>query len=57
MKVIVTDDGTPPLSDFETIQITVNDLLHPAPLVNAGVDQAALEGQVISFTGTYTEAG
>ena len=57
VKVIVTDSGTPPLSDFEIIQITVNDLLHPAPLVNAGVDQGALEGQVISFTGTYTEAG
>jgi PKD repeat protein len=44
------------MGDSETIQITVNDP-HLAPIVDAGGDQMALEGEVISFTGTYTNGG
>jgi hypothetical protein len=56
VKVIVTDDAGFPLSDFEIIQITVNEV-NLDPIVDAGPDQAAGEGQLVQFTGSFVDPG
>src|SRR5439155_20486011 len=54
VTVRVTDNGTPALSDFETLNIIVS---NAAPVVNAGADKAGAEGQSISFSGVVTDPG
>ena len=51
----VVSDGT--LTDTATVSITIHGLgdANDAPLVYAGADQPASEGEVISFTGVYTD--
>ena len=52
--VRVTDDGTPILDDFETIQITVNEV-NTAPVLDPVSDQGGDELTLISFTATATD--
>ncbi|PYP99840.1 MAG: hypothetical protein DMF83_29675, partial [Acidobacteria bacterium] len=54
VTVRVTDNGTPALSDFETLNIIVS---NAAPVVNAGADKTGAEGQSISFSGVFTDPG
>ena len=56
MKVIVTDNDALPMSDFETIQVTVNEV-NLDPIVDAGPDQEASEGQPVHFTGSFVDPG
>jgi PKD repeat protein len=56
LKVIVTDNGTFPLSDYEIIQVTVNEV-NLDPIVDAGPDQEASEGQPVHFTGSFVDPG
>jgi hypothetical protein len=56
VKVIVTDNSGFPLSDFEIIQVTVNEV-NLDPIVDAGPDQAANEGQPVHFTGSFVDPG
>ena len=56
VKVIVTDNGTFPMSDFEIIHITVNEI-NLNPVVDAGPDQEASEGQPVHFTGSFVDPG
>ena len=56
LKVIVADNGSFPLSDFEIIQVTVNEV-NLDPIVDAGPDQAANEGQPVHFTGSFVDPG
>jgi hypothetical protein len=53
-KVVVTDNGTPQLSDEETITVTVNNI---APVVDAGADQSGTEGQTINLSGSFNDPG
>ena len=45
-----------PMSDFEIIQVTVNEV-NLDPIVDAGPDQEAGEGQPVSFTGSFVDPG
>ena len=54
VTVVVTDDGTPPLSDSETFGITVNEV-NQHPVVKAGPNQTVEEAQSVQFTGTFTD--
>lgn len=56
VKVIVTDNGASPMSDFETIQVTVNEV-NLDPIVEAGPDQGAAEGQPVYFIGSFVDPG
>jgi PKD repeat protein len=56
LKVIVTDNGASPMNDFETIQVTVNEV-NLNPIVDAGPDQEASEGQPVHFTGSFVDPG
>ncbi len=54
VTVRVTDDGTPSLSDFETVNITVREVNQPpvlAPIGNKSVD----EGSLLTFTASATD--
>jgi VCBS repeat-containing protein len=55
VTVRVTDDGTPALDDFETIQITVNEV-NNAPVLGAIGDRSGDELTLISFTATATDS-
>ncbi len=55
ITVRVTDDGTPLLSDFETIQVTVNEL-NVAPVLDAIGNKTVEEGSPLTFTATATDA-
>ncbi|MEQ1791368.1 MAG: tandem-95 repeat protein, partial [Nitrospiraceae bacterium] len=48
VTITVTDNGTPALSDSETIQITVNEV-NQAPVLNAIGNQTVNEGQLLTF--------
>ena len=53
--VVVTDDGSPNLSDSETITVTVNEV-NVAPVLEAVGDQTVDEQTLLSFTATATDA-
>ena len=53
--VVVTDDGTPVLNDFETITVTVNEV-NVAPILGAVGDQTVDEQTLLTFTATATDA-
>jgi PKD repeat protein len=55
ITVRVTDDGVPPLDDFETLTITVIEV-NQAPVLAAIGDQSGDEGTLISFTASATDA-
>ncbi len=54
ITVRVTDDGSPPLSDFETITVTVNEV-NAAPVLGAIGAQNATQLSNLSFTATATD--
>jgi hypothetical protein len=51
----VTDDGSPPLDDFETITITVNEVNLP-PVLNSIGDKLINELTLLSFTASASDA-
>jgi Ca2+-binding RTX toxin-like protein len=53
--VLVTDNGTPALSESETFTITVNEV-NQAPVLTAIGAKAVSEGEVLAFTATATDA-
>ena len=53
--VVVTDDGTPNLSDSETITVTVNEV-NVAPVLDPVGDQTVDEQTLLTFTATATDA-
>ncbi|MBT8193302.1 MAG: tandem-95 repeat protein [Acidimicrobiia bacterium] len=53
--VVVTDDGTPNLTDRETITVTVNEA-NLAPVADPVVDVFPDEGDTVSLTATATDA-
>ncbi len=53
--VVVTDDGSPALSDSESIQVTVSEV-NQAPVVNAVANQAVDEGSLVTVTLTATDS-
>ena len=55
VTVRVTDNGTPTLSDFETIPITVDEV-NQAPVLAAIGNQSVDESALLSFTATATDA-
>src|SRR6185503_19369587 len=55
VTVRVTDNGTPNLSDFETITIDVAPQ-DAAPVLDAIGDKTVNEGSLLSFTATATDA-
>ncbi len=55
VTVRVTDSGVPGLSDFETIQITVNEV-NTAPVLNAIGSQSIAEGSQLAFSASATDS-
>ncbi len=55
VTVIVTDNGTPALSDNETITVTVNEV-NQAPVLNAIGDKVVDELALLTFTAGATDA-
>jgi hypothetical protein len=55
VTVRVTDNGTPPRADTETITITVNEANNP-PVLNAIGNKTVNEGTTLSFTATATDS-
>ena len=55
ITVVVTDDGTPALSDNEAITVTVNEV-NVAPVLAAIGGQAGSVGVPVTFTATATDA-
>ena len=55
MTVRVTDNGSPALSDSETISITVNEV-NVAPVLAAIGNKTVDEGSLLTFTATATDA-
>ncbi len=55
VTVRVTDNGVPGLSDFETIQITVNEV-NTAPVLNAIGSKSIAEGSQLTFTASATDS-
>ena len=55
VTVRVADDGTPPLDDYETIQITVAEV-NQAPALALIGDQNVDEGALLSFTAAAADA-
>ena len=56
ITVRVSDDGAPALEDAKTLIVTVNEV-NLAPLVVAVANQKAVEGQPISFSGSFIDPG
>ncbi len=54
ITVRVTDDGTPALSDFETITVTVAEV-NAAPVLDAIGNQTVNEGTALAFTATASD--
>ena len=50
----IVSDGT--LSDTATVAITVNPV-NDLPVTEAGADQSVIEGDLVSFTGVFTDPG
>ncbi len=55
VTVRVTDDGTPSLYDFETINITVGEVIQ-APVLAAIGNKSVDEGSLLTFTASATDA-
>ncbi len=55
LTVRVTDNGTPALSDFETITITVGSAPNQAPVLGAIGNKTAAELATLAFTATATD--
>ena len=55
ITVRVTEDGTPPVSDQETIQVTVNEV-NVAPVLAAISNKTVMAGNTVAFTATATDA-
>jgi hypothetical protein len=55
VTVRVTDNGSPALSDFETISITVNEV-NAAPVLAAIGNKSVNEGSLLTFTATATDS-
>jgi Ca2+-binding RTX toxin-like protein len=55
VTIRVTDSGTPNLFDEETFNITVNEVNQP-PVLDAIGDQTVIEGNLLTFTATATDA-
>ena len=55
VTVRVTDDGTPNLEDFETINITVREV-NQAPVLAAIGNKRINEGRLLTFTASATDA-
>jgi PKD domain-containing protein/putative Ig domain-containing protein len=55
VTIRVTDNGTPPLSDSETILITVCVCSNTAPVLGTIGNKAVNEGSLLSFTATATD--
>ncbi len=53
--VRVADSGDPSCSDFETIQVTVNDSANQCPVLNAIGNKTVTEGNLLTFTATATD--
>ncbi|MFP2995820.1 Ig-like domain-containing protein, partial [Spongiivirga sp. MCCC 1A20706] len=49
-QLTVTDDGSPALSDTDTVTVTIENLPNNAPLANAGPDQPNISSAATSFT-------
>jgi hypothetical protein len=54
VTIRVTDNGSPVLTDFETITITVTET-NSRPVLNPIGNKSGLEGSVITFTATATD--
>ena len=54
-SVVVADDGSPTLSDSQSITVTVNEV-NVAPLLAAIGSQTVNEGETVSLTATATDA-
>jgi hypothetical protein len=55
VTIRVTDNGSPPLNDFETITITVGEV-NAAPVLPVIGNKTVVEGSLLSFTVTATDA-
>ena len=55
INVRVTDDGTPSMSDFETVDITVGEI-NQTPVMPAIATQLIVEGSLMTFTALATDA-
>jgi hypothetical protein len=55
ITIRVTDNGSPPLSDSETITITVAEV-NAAPVLNAIGNKTINEGSTLTFTATATDS-
>src|SRR5205085_1692129 len=55
VTIRVTDNGTPPLSDFETINITVQELTTLPVLTPIG-NKTVTEGSLLTFTASASDA-
>jgi len=55
VTIRVTDNGVPPLSDFEGITIAVNAAGNPPPVLATIGNKTVNEGSLLSFTATATD--
>ena len=55
ITVRVTDNADPSCSDFETIQVTVNDAQNQCPILSSIGNRTVTEGQLLTFTATATD--
>ena len=53
-KVVVKDDGTPQLSDDESITVSVNNV---GPIVHVGPDKTGDEGTAVALSGSFEDPG
>src|SRR5439155_10536576 len=56
VTIRVTDNGIPPLSDFEAITITIGDPGNPSPVLATIGNKTVNEGFLLSFTATATDS-
>ena len=55
VTVIVQDDGSPPMSDHEELQITVRDIIDPLPVLNPIGDKTVNESTLLTFVVTASD--
>jgi hypothetical protein len=55
VTIRVTDNGTPPLDDSETITIIVSETNNAAPTLTAIANQTVLAGNTLTFTNTASD--